>query len=78
MAPLKASSSSLPEDPAALKALLQAALAERDQAQQRAEEQAARAAQQGKRADDLYLRICVCNSNWTVTRSGTTGRGRTA
>ena len=55
VAPLKTSSSSLPEDPAALKALLQAALAERDQAQQRAEEQAARAAQQGKRADDLYL-----------------------
>ena len=45
----------MPEDPAALKALLQAALAERDQAQQRAEEQAARAQQQGKRADDLYL-----------------------
>ena len=45
----------MPEDPAALKALLRAALAERDQAQQRAEEQAARAQQQGKRADDLYL-----------------------
>ncbi len=62
MAPLKTSSSSLPEDPAALKALLQAALVERDQAQRRAaeaakhaEEQAARAQQQGKRADDLYL-----------------------
>jgi hypothetical protein len=39
----------LPEDPVALKALLQAALEQRDQAQQRAE-------QQGKRADDLYLR----------------------
>ena len=59
----------MPEDPVALKALLRAALAERDQAQQRAEEQSARAAeatqraaeqamraqQQGKRADDLYL-----------------------
>ena len=55
VAPLKTSSSSLPEDPAALKALLQAALAERDQARQRAEEQAERAQQQGKRADDLYL-----------------------
>ncbi len=69
VAPLKTSSSSLPEDPAALKALLQAARAERDQARQRAEEQSARAAeatqrageqaaraqQQGKRADDLYL-----------------------
>ena len=30
-------------------------MAERDQAQQREEEQAARAQQQGKRADDLYL-----------------------
>jgi transposase len=46
--PLKTISESLPEDPATLKALLRAALAERDQAQQRAE-------QQGKRADDLYL-----------------------
>ena len=45
----------MPEDPVALKARLRAALAERDQAQQRAEEQAVRAAQQGKRADDLYL-----------------------
>jgi len=45
----------LPEDPVALKTLLRAARAERDQAQQRAEEQAARAQQQGKRADDLYL-----------------------
>jgi transposase len=59
----------LPEDPAALKALLQSALVERDQARQRVEEQSARAAeatqraaeqamraqQQGKRADDLYL-----------------------
>ena len=45
----------MPEDPVALKTLLRAVLAERDQAQQRAEEQAARAAQQGKRADDLYL-----------------------
>jgi transposase len=48
VAPLKTSSSPLPEDPAALQALLQSALAERNQAQQRA-------AQQGKRADDLYL-----------------------
>jgi len=69
VAPLKTSSSPLPEDPAALKALLQSALAERDQARQRVEEQSARAAeatqraaeqamraqQQGKRADDLYL-----------------------
>ena len=55
MAPLKTFSESLPEDPATLKALLRAARVERDQAQQRAEEQAARAAQQGKRADDLYL-----------------------
>ncbi len=55
VAPLKTSSSSLPEDPAALKALLQSALAERDQERQRAEEQSARAQQQGKRADDLYL-----------------------
>ena len=51
----------LPEDPATLKALLRAARAERDRAQQRAEEQkpgagkAARAEQQGKRADDLYV-----------------------
>ena len=45
----------LPEDPATLKALLLAALTERDREQQRAEEQAARAAEQGKRADDLYL-----------------------
>ena len=45
----------MPEDPAALPARLQAALAERDQARQWAEEQAARAQQQGKRADDLYL-----------------------
>jgi len=59
----------LPEDPATLKALLLAALAERDREQQRADEQAARAAQQakhaeahaaraaeqGKRADDLYV-----------------------
>ena len=45
----------MPEDPAALKALLLAALTERDREQQRAEEQAARAAEQGKRADDLYL-----------------------
>jgi transposase len=45
----------LPEDPAAWKALLRVARGERDQAQQLAEEQAARAAQQGKRADDLYL-----------------------
>jgi len=45
----------LPEDPATLKALLLAALAERDRAQQRADEHAARAAQQGKRADDLYV-----------------------
>jgi transposase len=56
VAPLKTSPSALPEDPAALKALLRAALVERDQAQQRAEEQAARAAQQGQRADDLYLK----------------------
>ena len=55
MATLKVPPEALPEDPVALKALLRAALAERDQAQQRAEEQAARAAQQGKRADDLYL-----------------------
>ena len=55
MATLKVPPEALPEDPVALKALLRAALAERDQAQQRAEEQAARAQQQGKRADDLYL-----------------------
>jgi hypothetical protein len=41
----------LPEDPATLKALLLAALAERDREQQRANEQADRAAQQGKRAE---------------------------
>ena len=52
----------LPEDPATLKALLLAALAERDREQQRAEaqealarEKSALAAQQGKRADDLYV-----------------------
>ena len=59
----------MPEDPATLKALLRAALAERDREQQRAAQQAkhaeaqealareksALAAQQGKRADDLYL-----------------------
>ena len=55
MATLKVPPAALPEDPVALKALLRAALAERDQAQQRAEEQTARAAQQGKRADDLYI-----------------------
>jgi transposase len=55
VATLKVPPEALPEDPVALKALLRAALAERDQAQQRAEEQAARAAQQGKRADALYL-----------------------
>jgi len=54
VATLKVPPEALPEDPVALKTLLWAALAERDQAQQRAEEQAARA-QQGKRADDLYL-----------------------
>ena len=48
MATLKVPSAALPEDPVALKALLQAAPAERDQAQRRAQ-------QQGKRADDLYL-----------------------
>ena len=48
MAILKVPPEALPEDPVALKALLRAAVAERDQAQQRAE-------QQGKRADDLYL-----------------------
>ncbi len=48
MATLKVPPEALPEDPVALKALLRAAVAERDQAQQRAE-------QQGKRADDLYL-----------------------
>ena len=52
----------LPEDPAALKALLRAAQAERDRAEQRAEAQAAMAqeksalaAQQTQRADALYL-----------------------
>ena len=52
----------LPEDPATLKALLLAALAEREREQQRAEAQEALAreksvlaAQQGKRADDLYV-----------------------
>jgi hypothetical protein len=52
----------LPEDPATLKASLLAALAERDREQQHAEaqealarEKSALAAQQGKRADDLYL-----------------------
>ena len=55
MATLKVSPEALPEDPVALKTLLRAARAERDQAQQREEEQAARAQQQGKRADDLYL-----------------------
>ncbi len=44
-----------PDDPVTLKELLRAVLAERDREKQRAEEQAARAAQQGKRADDLYL-----------------------
>ena len=52
----------MPEDPATLKALLRAALAERDRERQRAEaqeslarEKSALAAQQGKRADDLYV-----------------------
>ena len=52
----------LPEDPATLKALLLAALAERDREQQHAEaqealarEKSAWAAEQGKRADDLYV-----------------------
>ena len=59
----------LPEDPATLKALLLAARAERDREQQRANEHAERAeaqealareksawaAEQGKRADDLYV-----------------------
>ena len=45
----------MPEDPATLKALLLAALTERDREQRRAEAQAALAAQQGKRADDLYV-----------------------
>ena len=59
----------LPEDPAALKALLRAAQAERDRAEQRAaehaqraqaqaalaQEKAALAAQQTQRADELYL-----------------------
>jgi hypothetical protein len=49
----------LPEDPATLKALVQALLDERQRAEQRATEQAARAAQQGKRADDLYLENLV-------------------
>ncbi len=48
MATLKIRPEALPEDPVALQVLLQAAVAERDQAQQRAE-------QQSKRADDLYL-----------------------
>ena len=60
----------LPEDPATLKALLLAALAERDRAQQHAAQQAkhaeaqealareksALAAEQRKRADDLYVK----------------------
>ena len=41
----------LPEDPATLKALLLAARAERDREQQRADEHAARAAQQAKHAE---------------------------
>ncbi len=52
----------LPEDPATLKVLLLAALAERDRARQHAEaqealarEKSAWAAEQGKRADDLYV-----------------------
>ncbi len=52
----------LPEDPATLKALLLAALAARDREQQHAEaqealarEKSALAAEQGKRADDLYV-----------------------
>jgi transposase len=45
----------LPEDPATLKALLLAALAERDREQLRADEHAERATQQAKRADDLYV-----------------------
>ena len=52
----------LPEDPATLKALLLAARAERDREQQHAEaqealarEKSALAAEQGKRADDLYV-----------------------
>jgi len=48
VATLKVPPAALPEDPVALQALLRAAVAERDQAQQRA-------AQQGKRADALYL-----------------------
>jgi hypothetical protein len=48
VATLNVSPKALPEDPVALKALLRAALEERDQAQQRAQ-------QQGKRADELYL-----------------------
>ena len=52
----------LPEDPATLQVLLLAALAERDRARQHAEaqealarEKSAWAAEQGKRADDLYV-----------------------
>jgi len=52
----------LPEDPATLKALLRAARAERDRERQHAEAQAALAreksalaAEQGKRADELYV-----------------------
>ncbi len=45
----------LPEDPAALKALLRAALTERQRAEQRAEAQATLAARQTQRADELYL-----------------------
>ena len=52
----------MPEDPATLKALLLAALAARDREQQHAEaqealarEKSALAAEQGKRADDLYV-----------------------
>lgn len=50
-----ADTSERPEDPAALKALLEAALGERDHAQRRAEEHAALAARQTQRADELYL-----------------------
>ena len=45
----------LPEGPAALKELLRTALAERDRAEQRAQEHQALAAQQRQRADALYI-----------------------
>ena len=55
MATLKVPPEALPEDPVALKALLRAARGRARPGAAAGREQAARAAQQGKRADDLYL-----------------------